>query len=187
MQAHEPLLHAKPRPLTRLEYERIVEQGLFEGERLELIRGMVLEMSPIGPAHCDPIDVLTEIFIRALQQRALVRVQLPFAATDDSEPQPDLALVPYRRYSDRHPDKAFLLVEVAESSLLYDRETKGPLYAASGVPEYWIVNVNSRRVEVYDQPIEGRYSRARLFEGRESVAPQAFPDIVIQLSELFPR
>jgi Uma2 family endonuclease len=110
---------------------------MFEHERVELIRGMVLTMSPIGPAHADPIDVLTRRLVLAMGDRAVVRVQQPFAASDDSEPEPDLALVPPGRYAADHPRQARLVIEVAQSSLTYDRETKAPLYAESGVPEYW--------------------------------------------------
>jgi Uma2 family endonuclease len=186
MQALDVLSHARPRLLSRAEYDRLVNLGMYEGERVELIRGMVVEMSPVGVPHCDPIDFLTRHFILSLRDRATVRVQLSFAATDDSEPEPDLALVPPRRYNDVHPSRAFLIVEVADSSLAYDRETKGPLYASCGVEEYWIVDVNARTVEVYDQPSEERYERVRRYGREEQVAPAAFPDIVVRIDELFP-
>jgi len=185
MQAHDVLDHAQPRLMSRVEYDRLVSAGMFENERVELIRGIVVRMSPNGPAHADPIDVLTRHFVRAMGDRAVVRVQLPFAASDDSEPEPDLALVPPRRYADRHPHQAFLIIEVADSSLDHDRETKAPLYASSGVPEYWIVDVKARRVSVYDTITAGRYARVREFPIGERVVPSAFADAAVDVADLF--
>jgi Uma2 family endonuclease len=186
MQAIDVLSHARPRLLSRAEYDRLVEAEFYRDERVELIRGLVVEMSPIGVPHCDPIDFLTRHFILSLRDRATVRVQLPFAASNDSQPQPDLALVPPRRYNDQHPSRAFLLVEVAESSLAYDRETKPPLYAEYDVDEYWIVNTNARRIEVYDQPQDGRFQRVRYFEREQELAPAVFPDIIVCVADVFP-
>lgn len=185
MQAHDVLDHAQPRLMSRDEYERLVAAGMFEDERVELIHGIVVRMAPIGPAHADPIDVLNRHFVRALDERAVVRVQLPFAASDDSEPEPDLALVPPRRYADRHPHQAFLVIEVADTSLGHDRETKGPLYASSGVPEYWIVDVNARSVLVYDTVVAGRFTRTREFPVGERVVPSAFADAALDVADLF--
>jgi Uma2 family endonuclease len=185
VQAYDVLDHAQPRLMSRAEYDRLVETGLFHDERVELIHGMVVKMSPNGPAHADPIDVLTRHFIRALGDRAVVRVQLPFAASDASEPEPDLALVPPRRYADSHPSQAFLIIEVADTSLDHDRLTKAPLYATSGVPEYWIVDVKARRIEVYDTVADERYARVRCFALGESVAPAAFVDATFSVADLF--
>jgi len=171
--------------MTRSEYDQLVAQGMFEDERVELISGIVIQMAPVGPPHSDPIDVLTRFFVRGVGDRAVVRVQLPIAASDDSEPEPDLALVPPRRYADRHPDRAFLIIEVADSSLDYDRQTKAPLYAASGVPEYWIVDVNGRAVEVYDELAAGHYMRVRRYAVQESLAPASFPELTLAVSDLF--
>src|SRR5262249_1907259 len=154
----------------RAEYDRLVDEGLFENERVELIRGIVVEMAPIGSRHADPIDVLTRHFVRAVGDRAVVRVQQPFAVSDDSEPEPDLALVPPGRYMAAQPNTAFLIIEVADASLDHDRETKAPLYASSGVPEYWIVDVNARQIEVHDRVAGGRYGRMRQFGPDDEVA-----------------
>lgn len=186
MQAIDILSHARPRLLSRAEYDRLVDAGMYHDERVELIRGLVVEMAPIGVPHCDPIDFLTRHFILSLRDRATVRVQLPFAASNDSQPQPDLALVPPRRYNDQHPSRAFLLVEVAESSLAYDRATKAPLYAECDVDEYWIVDVNAQRIEVYDQPSNGRFQRVRYIERGQEIAPAVFPDIVVRVADVFP-
>jgi Uma2 family endonuclease len=185
MQAIDVLAHARPRRLSRSEYERLVQHGLFEDEKVELIRGIVVEMAPSGSRHADPIDVLNRHLVRGVGDRAVVRVQQPFAASNDSEPEPDLALVPPRRYADRHPDEAFLIIEVAETSLDHDRETKAPLYAASGVPEYWIVDVNGRCIEVHDQVGPQGYGRRRRVTAGDRMAPSAFPDIELSVADLF--
>lgn len=185
MVAVQFLPHAVPRRLSRAEYDRIVAQGIFADDRVELIHGMVVTMSPIGAPHADPVDVLNRHFVLALSERAVVRVQQPFAASDDSEPEPDIALVPLGRYASAHPERAFLIVEVAQTSLEYDRETKAPLYAASGIPEYWVVDVDNHVLEVYDNALEGRYRRVRTFQGNDTVVPTAFPDVGLRVGELF--
>src|SRR5688572_1840129 len=109
------------RPLRRREYEKLAELGLFEGERIELIEGAIVRMSPHGPAHDSTIDRLTELLVIALRGRARVRVQGAFAASDDSEPEPDVAVIPPRDYDDAHPTEAWLIIEVADTSLAKDR------------------------------------------------------------------
>jgi len=126
------------------------------------------------------------LLVRALDPRALVRIQQPFVAHDESEPEPDVAVVPDGIYADAHPDRASLVIEVADSSLEYDRETKGPLYAASGVDEYWIVDVAARAIEVYSHPVNGRYRNLHTVDTDGAVAIAAFPDVTIKVSTLFP-
>jgi Uma2 family endonuclease len=104
---------------------------------------------------------------------------------DESEPEPDVAIVPNRSYAGSHPASAFLIVEVAESSLTYGRETKAPLYAASDVAEYWIVDVTGRAIEVFREPANGRYTSVRRAGLDESLSPGAFPDVVVSVSALF--
>jgi len=179
------LQYAEPRTLSRVEYDRLAELGFFTGERVELIHGIVIKMSPIGPTHADLVDRLNERFVPALLKRARVRIQQPFLAHDQSEPEPDVALVPRGPYAKAHPDQAFLIVEVAESSLEYDRKTKAPLYAASSVPELWIVDVAAQAVEVYAKPKDGIYTSIERFAGAQGVSPQAFSDIVFRVADLF--
>jgi Uma2 family endonuclease len=117
--------------------------------------------------------------------RARVRVQQPFIAGTNSEPGPDIALVPPGRYRGEHPDRAYLIVEVAESPLAHDRETKAQLYARAQVPEYWVVDVNGHVVHVFDEIVDGRYCRSRAFDATAVLAPKAFPDASISVGELF--
>ena len=155
---------------------------MFSGERVELIHGIIVEMTPVGPLHVDVLDELNRIFVLALEGRGRVRIQQPYAASDDDEPEPDLAVVPLGRYGEHHPSEAHLIVEVAHSSLEYDREIKAPLYAQSRVAEYWIVDVEARSIEVYNHPRDGRYQNvARL----ERAAIAAFPDLEVSVSALF--
>jgi len=170
------------RPLRRVEYEKLVEHGAFVDERLELVEGWLVPMSPIGPSHGSSVQKLTHLLVVALDGRAVVRVQLPFAALDTSEPEPDVALVALGDYDTAHPSRALLVIEVAESSLQHDRVTKQRIYARCGVPEYWIVNLIDKRIEVYRAPSGDAYSDVRHAERGESVALQEFPDVVVQVS-----
>ena len=173
------------RPLRRSEYDKLVELGAFGEERIELVYGVLVPMSPIGPPHSNAIDMLTLILVRALGDRARIRIQNPFAAGDISEPQPDVLVAPLGSYAADHPSAAHLVIEVAESSLAYDRGTKLRLYAEQGVPEYWIVDVVSRRIEVYREPSSSSFQSKRVFESGESVALLRFPDVSVAVASLF--
>ena len=177
-------LEADLRLLSRSEYDRLVELGMFAEERVELLYGVVVRMSPHGPDHDTTLERLTELLVPALQGRARVRIQCAFAASDASEPEPDVAVVPLGDYRRAHPSRADLLVEVAGSSLARDRGSKQRLYAASGVPEYWIVNLVDRTVEVRTDPSPEGYRNVRVVRAHESLAPQAFPDLLIAVSSL---
>lgn len=172
------------RPLRRGEYERLVEMGVFDDEHVELLFGTLVTMTPPGPQHADVNTRLGELLTIALAGRARVRVQMPLALLEDSEPQPDLAVVPASRYSQAHPTRAFLVVEISHSSLRLDRDVKAALYAKAGVPEYWLINLRDGTVEVRSEPSNGVYST--LVTHREgSIHPQAFPDVTVSLAELF--
>lgn len=171
-----------PRPLSRAEYERMVELGMFEGERVELLYGTVVSMSPHGPPHDGAIDELDERLKTALGSRAKVRVQSAFVASDGSQPEPDLAVVPRRDYRSAHPEVAWLIVEVAESSLAKDRGIKARLYAESGVPEYWVVNLVDHVVEVHREPRDGAYASVSRHDASQTLALEHFPDARISLS-----
>src|SRR6186713_1777444 len=141
---------AQRRPITRAEYQAMGESGLFQDERVELIEGVIVRMAPRGEPHDDTIERLNELLLPPLVGRARVRIQLAFAASEYSEPEPDVAIVP--RDEPRGvdpPGRATLLIEVAASSLRFDRGTKASVYARACVPEYWVVNVSERTVEVF--------------------------------------
>ncbi len=175
----------RARPLYRQEYDRLVELGVFEAERVELLGGVLVEMSPQGAAHSAAATVLARRFIQLLGERAEVRVQMPFAASDVSEPEPDVAVVPFQSYARAHPSEAYLLVEVCDSSSAKDHELKARLYAAAGVPEYWVVDVASREVTAYAEPTSNGYGATRSYGPSARIAPQRFADVVIAIGELF--
>jgi Uma2 family endonuclease len=173
------------RPLRRVEYERMAEEGFFEeDEKIELLEGVLVQMTPQGIPHAAAIERLTELLVLALHPRARVRVQLPFAASDISEPEPDLAVVPPGDPEASHPERALLLIEVAESSLSKDRRVKTRIYAAGGVPEYWVVDVSGRAIEVRSEPADGAYRHVRIARPGESIRLQAFPDVEIAVSDV---
>lgn len=173
---------------TVKDYYLMGEQGVFQpGERVELIDGEVIDMMPIGVGHSAPLDGLTQYFGGLANNRWIVRVQSPLRLDENSEPQPDLLLLqgPWQRYKEAHPGPAdvFLLIEVADTSLLYDRQTKLPLYARSGIPEVWILNVSQRQLEVYRQPGPHGYASTETHRSG-MVAPAAFPDALVDVGEL---
>lgn len=179
------LFPERPRPLKRVEYDRLVALGAFEDERIELLHGVLVDMSPNDPEHVSPIDRLTMILAPALVGRAIVRIQSPLIAHDDSEPEPDVAVVPLGDYSREHPSKALLVIEVAVSSLRKDRQVKGPLYAASGFGEYWIVNVADKVVEVHREPRTNEYAFTTSCGLGDVLHPEAFPTLEVAVAALF--
>lgn len=171
------------RPLRRVEYDRLVALGTFEGERIELIDGALRRMSPIGPPHSSAVDLLNELLVLALARRARIRTQGSFAASELSEPEPDVSVLPLRDYSTAHPDVAHLIIEVADSSLSYDRGRKAKLYAECGVPEYWIVNLVSRVVEVHREPGADGYGQVSVHLKGSRLQLLAFPDVELAIDD----
>jgi Uma2 family endonuclease len=185
-------------PLTlrrwkRKEYDRLVELGVFEGEPLELIAGQLVVAEPQGSYHASSISA-AEYAVRAvLPPGWLVRTQLPVSLDDESEPEPDLAVVPGQPadYRAAHPERPALVVEVADSSLDFDRYHKGSLYARAGIQDYWIVNLVDRLLEVYRDPISDsaalhgwRYRSVTMLPPPAVVVPLAFPSAGVAVAEL---
>lgn len=179
------------RLFTREEYHRMGEVGILKPtDRVELIGGEIIEMSPIGRRHYAFVNNLAQLLITRLGDRAIVAVQGPIVLSEDTEPEPDLAVIRRRTppYKEReaHAEDAFLLIEAAESSLAYDRSTKLRLYAAAGIPEYWVVDCVAESVEVHRAPhADGYRDVARVVEPTGTIAPQTFPDVVLTLTEIF--
>jgi Uma2 family endonuclease len=173
------------RALKRSEYERLVALGAFEDERVELIEGVLVTMSPNDPEHASPVQLLTELLVPALQGRAAVRIQLPIVAAGESEPEPDVAITPLGDYRRAHPTQAHCIIEVAKSSLSKDRNIKAPLYAASGFREYWLVNVPEQVLEVFRDPTAGQYRTRLRFGLGETATLEAFPDVSLDVATLF--
>ena len=175
------------RPLRRVEYDRLVELGVFdEDERIELLRGVLVAMSPQGAEHAYVVSRLIKLFIDALGDRAQLRAQSPFAADDLSEPEPDVAIYPPGAYVRAHPDRALLLVEIAVSSLRKDRGLKAEIYAEAGVPEYWVIDLVNDIVEVRTEPQGGRYGGCVARKRGESIALVSLPDVVVAVADFLP-
>ena len=180
---------AARRRFTRGEYWRMAEVGILgERERVELIAGEIVEMAPIGRRHRAFVDNLNRLLTRRLPDGAIVSVQGPLALSDDTEPQPDLTVLRCRAvpYKDRDAwaEDALLVVEVAETSLRYDRSTKRRLYAEAGIPEYWVVDCTAETVEVHRDPGPDGYRDVRLVAGAATLVPQAFPDVTLRTTDI---
>ena len=179
------------RLFTREEYYRMGEAGILKPtDRVELIRGEIIEMSPIGSRHIAFVNNLNQLLVVRLVGRAIVSVQNPVALADDTEPQPDLAVLRLRTepaYKDVEPygNDVLLLIEVAETSLTYDRSTKLRLYAEMGIQEYWVVNARAASIEIYRTPQADGYRDVREVSGDVTVTLQAFPDVALTLTEIF--
>jgi len=177
------------RPFTVDEYYRMAQAGILgEDDRVELLDGEIVRITPIGSRHSACVDRLVRKFTEIPEERAIVRVQNPLRLSQHSEPQPDLCLVRPRPdyYSSAHPrpGDAFLVVEVAETSFESDRDLKIPLYARAGVPEVWLVDLEGRRVHVFRGPSGDGYRSAVKMGPGELVVPQAFPELTIPVDEI---
>ncbi|HET7545612.1 MAG TPA: Uma2 family endonuclease [Polyangiaceae bacterium] len=173
------------RPLRRVEYDQLVALGAFQDERIELLEGELVAMSPIGAPHSSTVQRLNRLLVLALEGRAGVRCQLPFAALEFSEPEPDFVLVPGSDdYHADHPSEAYLIIEVSESSLALDRGKKLRLYASCGVPEYWVVNLPESCIEVYSGPSPGAYAKLERYERGQAIHLLAFPDVAFAVSDV---
>lgn len=172
------------RPLRRVEYEQLVALGAFQDERIELLEGALVAMSPIGTSHDFAVQKLTRLLVLALEGRAAVRCQSSFAALEYSEPEPDFAVVALADYETAHPSEAHLIIEVAESSLAMDRGKKLRIYASCAIPEYWVVNLPERCIEVYTGPTPGAYAQVERYERGQSIRLVAFPEIAFAVADI---
>ena len=174
---------------TAEEFERLGEAGILRQDaRLELIDGEIFEMSPIGNAHAACVKFLTRLLYRLFDGIYTIGVQDPVRLSDFSEPQPDISLLRWRAddYSEGHPTPAdvLLVIEVADTTVVKDRTVKIPLYARSGVPEAWLVNIPEEQVEVYSDPVNGVYQRAEVFRRGEEARSHTVEGLAVKVSEL---
>jgi Uma2 family endonuclease len=174
---------------TREEYERMAATGFLPPDaRVELIEGIVYDMTPQSSFHSSSVYMLHERLRAVFTGDVIVRNQSPLILGDDSEPEPDLAVVPgsSEDYLFAHPATAVLVVEVADSSLLRDRRLKIPLYARAGIPEAWLLNLKRTVLEVYRDPAEGAYRSRTVLRPGEPVSPQARPEVSLEVADFFP-
>lgn len=177
---------------TRDDYHRMAEAGILHpDEPVELVAGqIILKMSPQGSPHAAGIRRSRRWFEMALGDRALIQTQLPIQLDQYSEPEPDLAIVQPdpRDYSDRHPTAAdvLLLIEVSDSTLAYDCNTKAITYAQAGIADYWVIDVEHRQLLVWRDPTPTGYSSPLVIEEQGAIAPLQFPQVSVPVVELLP-
>jgi Uma2 family endonuclease len=179
----EPMSTVRYRRFTVDELRQLVGAGVLgEDDRVELISGVLIDMAPIGDEHVSVTNILNELLLPSLLGRAVVSVQNPIRLSDSSLPQPDIVVYARSAAVERRmarPDEVFLVIEVSDTTLVYDRTVKLPLYAEAGIPEVWIVNLPEQQIEVYREAGPGGYKSMRRILRGETVAPEAFPDLLI--------
>ncbi len=178
------------RRFTVAEYYAMADAGILsENDRVELLDGDLIEMPPIGNWHGASVKLVNNTILPSLQGRAIIAVQDPVRLDEHSEPQPDIMLLHWRDdfYRNGHPTPGdvLLLIEVADSSVEFDRTVKLAAYARAGIAELWIVARAEHRIEAYTEPAGNEYATVRYFGPGETVAPQAFPDITLEVNRLF--
>ncbi len=177
--------------LTVHDFHRMGEAGILPVEgRMELIEGEIVDMAPIGSRHAAIVKQLTALFARSAGGQCIVSVQDPIILGEHSEPEPDVALLQSRDdfYAPALPraDEVFLIVEVADTTLRYDREIKIPLYARHGIPEVWLIDVEGRTLTVFETPADGAYRDEHRVQPLSVLAPKALPGVAVDLlSRLF--
>jgi Uma2 family endonuclease len=181
---------------TRDDYYRIAETGVFDGRRVELIKGEILEMTPQKSEHAAEVMHVNAVLREIFEPRGFsTRVQLPLDLGEDSEPEPDIAVVRGKPldYRAAHPRTAVLVIEVADTTLASDRTIKARLYASAGILDYWIINLVDRQLELHrnptsdpSQPYGVGYSEVTRLTTADSVSPQAAPEIRIAVRDLLP-
>jgi len=156
-------------------------------ERVELIEGEIFAMTPQGTPHAAFIAFLDKVLQQGFGEQVSIRTQLPLTLSQYSEPEPDLAVVAGSPldYAQHHPTAALLIVEIADTSLTDDRSRKGPLYAKYNVPEYWIVNIPDRQVEIYRNPSSTGYQTTKMAKAPKTISPLHAPHCTLNLSQLF--
>lgn len=164
----------------------MVELGIFEDERVELLRGVLVKMSPQRAPHASTVQKLNELLAAQLRRRFSLRIQSPIALSDDTEPEPDVAVVPFGDYEVEHPTTALLIIEVSDTTLRKDRG-KAAMYASAGIGEYWIVNLGAQAVEVYTSPDRGRYAEVHTRRAGDLLRPVALSDVAIAVAEILPK
>ena len=175
------------RPLRRVEFERLVTDGVYEGQPVELLGGVLLEMTPQREPHAHAVRYLTRVLVRALGDDYEVGTHTPLGVDDVSLPEPDVAVLPNGPYLDAHPDHALLVVEVAHSSQRLDLGEKARRYAAAGFPEYWVVDVVAGRVHIHTDPApDGTWGGIAVVDAGV-LRPTVLPQVEVELDELLGR
>ena len=184
----------QPHRFTRDEYYRLADLGLFQHQRVELIAGEIVDMSPPKDTHAITLGLVIRAMERAFPAH-WVRPQLPLSFAADSEPEPDIAVVRGvpRDYLGigHHPEMAMLVIEIADTSLLYDRKAKAEIYAAASIADYWIINLRDRCIEVHRDPVAEpsappthRYQTVPVLKAPAAICPLASPSTAVPVADL---
>jgi Uma2 family endonuclease len=187
--ATKPQTQPCPYRFSVQEFHKLGEVGIFRPwDRVELLDGEIIVLSPIGIRHVQAVSWINECLVEQARRRYLVSPGNPVWLDEHSEPQPDMMLVPRVRKMEHHPrpGDVFLLVEVSDSSLAYDRERKLAAYATAGIREYWIVNLQQDSLEVFRQPADGKYQVALTFTAGQTLSPLAFEDVTVPVADIIP-
>ena len=184
-------LNLPVRRFTVAEYYAMAEAGILtEDDRVELIDGVIVEMAPVGSRHLGCVNCYTRELSEAVGRRAIVQVQSPVRLDDNTEPQPDVVLLRYQAdgYASGHPGPrdVLLLIEVADSSVGYDRNEKLPRYARAGIPEVWLTLLPEDVVEAHTEPTDNGYRVTRRFRAGDVLRPGCFEDIEIPVAAILP-
>lgn len=184
------MLQTTRRPFTIHDYARMREVGILaEDDRVELLDGEIYLMSPLGPLHIAIVNRLNKLLVQQVGDTAIVSIQNAVQLNDYSEPQPDIAILhardDYYAHALARPDDVLLLIEVADTSLGYDREQKLPRYAASTIAEVWIIDVEQRLVEQYVQPQQGHYTHLTKILFGQAIQAKTLPQIHLTTDQLW--
>lgn len=182
-------LALKRYPISVQMYHVMAEHGAFApDERVELIDGEIIEMSPIGSHHARCVDFLNRFLASIYGDEFIIRIQNPIVATDDSQPQPDVSVLRYRQnfYKDAHPTGAdvLLVIEVADTSVQFDRSKKIPKYGAAGIPEAWLIDLEAERVEVHTMPKETTYGLVKIYQRGEDAISETMPEFRLSVDSI---
>ena len=172
--------------ISVMDYQKMAEAGIISNDaRVELIAGAIIDMAPIGSKHASYVNRLTRELVRALSNTALVSVQNPIILGDLSEPEPDFALLKPKAndYEDSLPkaEDILLLIEIADTTINYDRQIKAPLYARFSIPEYWLIDTQKLNITVFQKPVQGLYTIAKTQALPAKLSPLLLPDIKLDL------
>lgn len=183
--------HPSPSAPTRLHYTRALfmemdRLGLFGDDRVELIEGDIYVKAPMGEDHAVPIENLNRLLVRSLPEDFSLRCQLPFAAEDDSQPQPDFTILPAKRRKQAEtPADALLVIEIADSSLSFDLKRKSAVYSRAAVPEYWVIDVKKKVLVIHRSPTRSGYRSVKRLSDLSAVESTAVPGLALDLRNIF--
>lgn len=170
------------------EYYKMIELGILKDyEKAEIIEGELIQKMPIGDRHASVVNFLSRLFLKNVSDEVLVSIQNPLRLSDSTEPEPDFVLADLTKFDGkRHPrpEETFLVVEVSDSTLKYDRDTKLPLYAEAEIPEVWIVNLKNDIIEIHRRPSNGIYQIAQIYKKGETAESEILSDLKIEVDKV---